>query len=305
MSASLTISRNGVSGGFPGNNGGKRGDRRSIVGWSRSSARGNLKFLMSINGKVLPRRGFAITLTVRDLPKSGAEWQYRIKEILRWARRNGADMYHWVTEFTRKRRPHLHMCVYVGERDNPGSFAFELVDMWLEQTKHLATSDRGQYWRVIDTLDGWLEYVGKHASRGYEHYQRDKDSLPASWTTGTGKMWGCSRNWPRYTEKYVLSDFIWFEYRRLVKRWSIAQARTKLKLAINYSGEREQRRWRQTLRDRKRLYTRNEQKNSAVVGISQWLPCEISELMLFYLAQEYPGQLQTKEEHDQGPFVPF
>jgi len=260
---------------------------------------------MSVNGKVLPRRGFAITLTVRDLPKSGAEWQYRIKEILRWARRNGADMYHWVTEFTRQRRPHLHLCVYVGDRDHPGLFAFQLTSIWLRQTKHLATSDRGQYWRVIDTLDGWLEYVGKHVSRGYEHYQREKDSLPKGWTEGTGKMWGCSRNWPRYSEQYVLSDFLWFEYRRLIKRWSISQARTKLKLAIKYRDEREQRRWRHTLRARKRLYTRNEQKNSAVVGISQWLPCEVSKLMLFYLAREYPGKLQTKKEHDQGPYVPF
>ncbi|QRZ62674.1 hypothetical protein [Rothia sp. ZJ932] len=210
-----------------------RPKRGNTKGWTAAVSRNNFKFLMSIDVEGLKGlyEAFAVTLTVpagEEVP-TPATWQKMRKRLIEGGLRyHKWHLVHWVTEFTRKLTPHLHMTVWVDKDLSLREFHTDLVDRWTDITaKHgYEVSHKSQYAkRVEDT--GWFLYQAKHGSRGQTHYQRRE--VPESWRTSTGRMWGYNGKW----EGYLLeperietagNEDLWV-MRRHIKKWNLSRAR--------------------------------------------------------------------------------
>lgn len=207
----------GVTGGFagPGRVGDSRPLRGDVCGWSPSASRRLLQWLMSVNSDALDRPdGWAVTLTVKDCPPTSAEWVAVRRAMLKRVDRLGAVMVHWVTEWTAKGVPHLHMAVY-----GPGMLDGHILAAWLSvvNARGWEVRARAQHIVPISAAGGWLEYVSKHAARGVHHYQRM--GAPAGWSK-TGRLWGYRGEWPvsePATVDLELHEF--HEFRRLLRTY--------------------------------------------------------------------------------------
>lgn len=238
--ATVTLRANGFSGGIPGNNGGKAGRTggEQIVGWSKQSAQRNQKFLQSIRTDKLARNGVCYTLTVRQVPPDFADWQRRLDRLMTWLmRREGVQGTHWVTEWTKQGRPHLHGMVF--GQFNPHDLAADIEEYWLDLTWDLGTQDRAQHCQPFrhGAAIQWLMYTAKHAARGAGHYQREKEMIPKGWTK-TGRMWGKRGEWPVSSETWEMDDDDWFHFRRQMRRYAIAMARNELVRLRGQKGKR-------------------------------------------------------------------
>ena len=79
---------------------------------------------------------------------------------------------------------------------------------------------------------GWLQYLSKHAARGAAHYQRAQGSIPSGWEGMTGRMWGHLGDFPTHEPLGLeLDDCGWFRFRRIVRGWRCAQARSERKVS--------------------------------------------------------------------------
>lgn len=88
--------------------------RDAITGWTRGAARRNRAFLMSVDPHGLESDlGFAATLTLGATPLNATIWAEIFHRFLVALRRLGAIRYHWVVEWTRRGRPHLHITFYL------------------------------------------------------------------------------------------------------------------------------------------------------------------------------------------------
>ena len=77
---------------------------------------------------------------------------------------------------------------------------------------------------------GWLQYLSKHAARGAAHYQRAQGSIPSGWEGMTGRMWGHLGDFPTHEPLGLeLDDCGWFRFRRIVRGWRCAPARSEKK----------------------------------------------------------------------------
>lgn len=168
------------------------GKRSESIGWSDSSTRANMKFLMSVEPESLAGIGYAVTLTVRDVPPSPEEYAKIRNKYFHRLRRMGATRCHWVIEWTKNRRPHMHLAIYFPEvtYNQPESILYH----WIQVTGHLRTLLRGQHIALITDHTGWSQYVSKHASRGAKHYQRNPNAKPDGWKK-SGRMWGKFGDW--------------------------------------------------------------------------------------------------------------
>ena len=109
--AVVKFSQNGLSisgGGNPHPVGNKRGN----VTWSRDSARRTTIPAVDHPGRS-DGDGFALTLTLRDIPPTDADWHRIHQAFLRTVRNTpGFLRCHWLMELQRRGAPHLHMAVY-------------------------------------------------------------------------------------------------------------------------------------------------------------------------------------------------
>ena len=97
---------------------------RLICGWTEDAARNNRAFLLSVDPLGLAGDlGYAVTLTLAQTPATSAEWAAFIHRFLVTMRRAGVVRYHWVTEWTRQGRPHLHATLFWVGRDPVQCFA--------------------------------------------------------------------------------------------------------------------------------------------------------------------------------------
>jgi hypothetical protein len=87
--------------------------RGAIKGWTEGAARRNRAFLRSVDPEPLHADlGYAVTLTLRDVPADAKAWAASINRFLVAMRQLGVIRYHWVTEWTKAGRPHLHGCLF-------------------------------------------------------------------------------------------------------------------------------------------------------------------------------------------------
>ena len=235
----------------------KRGD---VSGWSNASTRSNTRFLYSVEPGGLHGTGLALSLTVRDCPKSHAEWAAMRRAMQMRLTRLGMVRMHWLTEWQRRGVPHLHAAVWF--RESPHADVLRLARLvshhWLEVAGKCGARLSGQHVTGITDEVGWFKYLSKHAVRGLHHYQRSPESVPQGWSK-TGRMWGYVGAWPLREEmRLELDQAGWFRFRRLVRSWRRSDARAA------GCGRR--------LSKARRMLRCRDRALSEVRGVSEWIP---------------------------------
>jgi hypothetical protein len=254
--------------------------RGDVVGWSAAAARRNTRFLWTVDPLGLHGAGYALTLTMRDTPPTAEEFgRMRAALFERW-RRAGMVRAHWVVEWQRRGTPHLHAAVYLprsvsGQTEalpqaGPPAVAdtrlvdgAKLVVDWLDIAGEFGAEWQSQDCKPIFSELGWLEYLAKHASRGAMHYQRQAGMIPEGWKK-SGRLWGHLGEWPT-VEPVDIPDLTardFYLVRRIIDRWSLAQAR---------SIEDPQLRAKK-IRFLKRRRSSGDAKHSRRRGVSEWFP---------------------------------
>lgn len=265
--------RHGMTGGVaPMNNSHQRVPRGTVEGWSEGATRRNTAFLRSIREDQLTGAGVALTLTLRDCPPTARDW-HRLRRAweMRMARA-GMVRLHWVTEWQRRGVPHLHCAIWF-----PGT-VYDMatpVAAWVDLAQQYGAGRGGQHARPIDGPVGWFQYLSKHAARGVKHYQRNADNIPQGWQQQTGRVWGKSGDWPvrdvvRINLENEQGDGGWFAFRRLIRSWRVADARS--------SGDRFR------LAQARGMLTCHDQPTSRVRGVSEWMPQHVQDGLLANLA---------------------
>lgn len=240
----------------------KQPERKQISGWSRNAARRNKTFLMSIDAAYLNGVGVSFTLTVKSLPESAVVWSGMVENFIRRLVRMGCIRYHWVIEWQKRGVPHLHGIAYfdteilvkkylkgcVGDVDEVLGRLFSKDDIlrkiltaWCDAKTGvakdcLADRDAQHIVRIYNVSD-WAQYLSKHASRGADHYQRDKDMLPKKWKDGTGRLWGKGGEWPLFSESFDVDKKVFYIFRRWVRNWRKSKARDTLRLGLEFGNK--------------------------------------------------------------------
>ena len=247
-----------------------RAKRDVIRGWSTHAARRHIRWLYSVNVDRLDGYGIALTLTVRDCPPDGLTFTRLREAFIKRLRGHDAGLVriHWVTEWQARGVPHLHSAVYFRRPLSVVERA-SLLSMWCEVASGYGASFGGQHGAVIDGPVGWLKYLAKHAARGVRHYQRQ--TAPAGWES-TGRLWGHGGEWPAEEPlTFSMTDQAFYRYRRLLRAWLIAEART--------SGD-----------ARRIAYARRMLRGPADTarfrGVSEWIPQETTIRFMDLLVSE-------------------
>lgn len=307
MTRTVKVYRSGVTAGtYSGKTGGAVGKRSQVIGWSKAAARRNTQFLYSIDPDRLTGVGLAVTLTLRDCPPDAEAWQNLRTNWVKRMRRLGMLRCHWVTEWQRRGVPHLHGAIFFpdprpadeerarcalrwGDRmdqtywDYPAIYTLKdaVIRHWLAAASEWRAGPRGQQVDTIDGFKGWALYLARHASRGVNHYQRTPDAVPDGWKS-TGRLWGYVGEWPRDDAlSFELSDAGWYAFRRLVRSWVIADARSRLRAAQTPRQIRDARR---SLGYARRLLHSNNPDLSPVRGVSEWIDRDDSLRFIHVLA---------------------
>lgn len=264
----ITSYLNGMSSGMGGGNPtpSKRGE---VVGWSQAAVRRHTRWLYSVDGPALTGTGFAATLTIRDIPPSSEAFHAARDALVKRLARSGLERYHWVIEWTERKRPHLHMALYwpgqLGPNDQ-ARIAALIVTSWMEIASEWGTGSAAQHVARIDGALGWLQYLSKHAARGASHYQRQ--GKPSGWEK-TGRLWGKGGDWPAEDPMtFDVSRQGFWRYRRLVRSWRVADARAALAAAGTPKEISAARRRLVAARSMLRCSSR---KLSEVRGVSEWV----------------------------------
>lgn len=291
----LNIYSNGITLGVPpSHTPAPTGKRTASTGWSENSTRNNTVFLYSVDSPSLTGFGYAFTFTIRDLPETPKVWSNIRDKFFKRCSRLGMIRYHWVTEWQRRGVPHLHGCLYFDRPLEPKERK-SIVAAWCECAGKYCALQKGQDLKPIDSAIGWLKYLAKHGSRSKYHYQRS--SKPPEWDS-SGRVWGHGGDWPVRLTQHDLGD-LFYKFRRLVRSWRIADARTPLNIfdedgrvmfpvgSSTYSkmfpsglhAPRNSRRIRQA----RRCLTSGDRASSSVRGMSEWIPENLAFLMVSFL----------------------
>lgn len=276
--ARVTVLPNGVTASFPrlGPVAEKPPKRGKVKGWTQATVRRLVRWFHSVDGDQVDGRGFALSLTVRDCPETPADWARVRRAFLERLRRLGFLRVQWLTEFQERGVPHMHLALYF-----PRELAISpavLVALWVEVAAEFGPGLRSQSVQEITGLVGWLQYQGKHSSRGVKHYQRA--SVPAAWREGTGRLWGYLGEWPVREEVIEVSTASFHRFRRLMRGWLLGRARVDLAAAAgpwpaHWNVERAIKRERAALRRvgyLGRMLKCSHRELSPVRGVGEWCP---------------------------------
>lgn len=287
----LRLYQNGLTGGVPprlvNHAPVPRGD---CAGWSAKSSRGNTRFLYSVRSDELsvgsdgsPLLGLALSFTLRDCPPAHEDWKKLREAFFFRLRLRGLYRLHWLTEWQKRGVPHLHAAVWFDlvaveawmSKHHQGlplaAFPAIIKGDWLQLTAPYRSSVLAQNIDPIRNDLDWLQYLSKHAARGAAHYQRAIGSHPVGWQK-TGRMWGHIGDFPT-SEPLGLSldNPGWFQFRRIVRRWRIANAR---------QGKNPARR----IRSARRMLRCSELHLSRVRGVSEWISVDLGMSILHFLS---------------------
>lgn len=297
----LNIYSNGITLGVPPSKHAlPTGKKTAPVGWSDSSTRSNTVFLYSVDSPSLSGYGYAFTFTLRDLPPTPKDWSNIRDKFFKRLSRLGLIRYHWVTEWQRRGVPHLHGCLYFS--DPLGLHGLKSIKRaWCECVGKYYALQKGQDIKPIDSAVGWLKYLAKHGSRSKHHYQRT--SKPDAWVS-SGRVWGKGGDWPTRHTEHELSIKAFHRFRRLVKRWRLADARTPVdilnasggifaavgsdlwnEISSKYKVPRNYRRIRQA----KRCLLSGDRASSSVRGMSEWIPEDLAFRMIAAVEESAPS----------------
>nr|CRY97721.1 hypothetical protein [uncultured prokaryote] len=255
------------AGGNPNPTGGKRGN---VVGWTQAAVRRHTRWLYSVDSAALTGFGWAVTLTMRDIPATSAEFVALRRVYLQSLRDSGLLLRaHWIVEWTLRKRPHLHLAVYLDHSLSEVEARRILVEPWVRIAAQYGVSRNAQHIGRITGALGWLEYLSKHASRGVAHYQRN--GKPAGWDT-TGRLWGKIGDWPEVEPLEAnLTRVEFFRFRRLVRSWRVADARKIVALGQPNSAR---------ISSARRMLKCSDRTLSQVRGVSEWISEDVGMALL-------------------------
>lgn len=265
----VTILPGGTSGGHTYQGLRKPGKRGEIKGWSRGAARRLVAWLWSVNAELLGDDGWALTLTCGVTPDSADDWTLARERWLDRMRSRGMHRYQWLTEWTARGRPHMHLAVYA-----PGRFDIDALIAWLDICDEFGwpASARGQHIVPISGATGWLQYVSKHAARGVVHYQRD--GAPEGWTK-TGALWRAGGDWPlEEPERHEISVKQFAEFRHRFQQWMLDDMRRR-EMDADYVEETATR-WANP-------------EHGEAQGVSGWIDGLVSYQILLDVLDEFPS----------------
>jgi hypothetical protein len=237
----------------------KAPERSETGGWSRAVARRNEQRLQSVDFDAIDGEPAFVTLTMPRQQMSEVSSQQFHRWLHKWLgymQNRGCIHYYWILEFQSSGNPHLHVIVWLsdwltgGEKRGYKRHEWDVLEQykaksyWVNmlnsdgicakvsaqdfQTVELGKTNLVDGEKLVSpTPERLLMYLAKHAARGVAHYQRQIENMPEDWRTRSGRMWGHDAKLPlREQANYECSwEFFW-KYRRLVKRWCIAQARS-------------------------------------------------------------------------------
>lgn len=295
---------NGLTGGTPpASRSCKPPKRGNCEGWTVRTSRGNTRFLYSVlsqklqySADGLPLVGVAGSLTLKDCPASHEDWKAIRLALFHRFRRKGLYRLHWLTEWQKRGVPHLHFagwfdadqvagdCAEIGM---PPAALLPLIKAdWLFLSSRYRSSDKAQDIKVIDDDLGWLQYLSKHASRGAAHYQRASSTIPQGWQK-TGRMWGYLGDFP--TQEPIgleLDRQGWFQFRRIVRAWRLANARVQKPPKSDLGREfLEQRIRRRRIESARHMLRCGNPPLSEVRGVSEWIPLDLGLSISHWLAK--------------------
>lgn len=284
--------------------------RSKTKGWTSDATNRNKKFLQSIDTQNLTGFGIAITLTLKDCPQTPKDWHQCRDLFVRRLKRKGMIRFHWVTEWQKRGVPHLHMSGYFEKPLTKRQIRAIKAD-WCEIASKYRPLQKSQYITPITSLSGWLEYSAKHGARGMHHYQRSNP--PKEWQENTGRVWGKGGDWPQVEIDTVIYTNQFYKFRRLVKKWRIADARkTKVKTLVDAEGktfpDAYQQQFKKELTKTKRkrissarkLLKKNTRKHAEVVGLSEWIGLELQSKMLQFVMSA-TGDIPSQNQEEPKP----
>ena len=289
--------RNGLTMGAGGNRAPVGGKRGRVEGWSTAAVRRHTRWLYGVDTESLTGHGWSLTLTLAEIPPTPEAWTRLRKEWLDQVRASGLVLRsHWVVEWTRRKRPHLHCAVYLHDDLSTADAWRLLVGPWLRLAAKYGSGPRGQHLAPITGALGWLEYLSKHAARGVAHYQRQ--GKPPGWET-TGRLWGHTGGWPTVEPAEVdLTREEFYRFRRLVRSWRVADARQQLREARDLGEAAAARR---RIRSARRMLASNDRDLSRVRGVSEWIPEGLGMALLLIAAGDVAGAGALQAERAPGP----
>lgn len=261
----------GVSMHTPSTSVARPGKRGAVRGWSRSAAARHVRFLQSVDVDQLHGFGYAVTLTVRDIPESATGWTHSRERWLQRMRRFGMVRFHWVTEWQRRGAPHLHAACYF-ERELSAGERLDLVRAWLDVTAEYGSQIFGQRVERLKDAAAWGRYCAKHSARSSSHAQRQ--GMPPGWEK-SGRLWGQGGDWPVAVERFAVDLEGFHQMRRLVRSWRVADARAE--------KDPETRQRRELLAKR---CLRRGVRASSVWGMREWAPRLVTRQMIVWLIRE-------------------
>lgn len=280
----VTVLPNGVTASCPRRGPNPETARRGRVrGWSPQATARLRRWFYSVDGDRLDGRGFAVTLTVRDLPPTAAEWTRTRERFLERMRREGLLRGQWLTEWQKRGVPHLHGCLFFPE--GSGVTAELVRRHWLESAEEWSPGHSAQHVTLLWGLPGWLQYQAKHSARGVKHYQRA--NVPEAWREGTGRLWGVLGAWPTREELHDVDWLTYWRFRRSLRRWLLAEARK--------DGD-----WRRVAFLR-RLLTDPEEKRSRVRAVGEFCPESVSLRLLEDAASAGGAHVTASERRAERP----
>lgn len=279
---------NGSSAGSAGHNPAptKRGE---IKGWTQAQVRRHTQWLYGVDAPALSGTGVAVTLTVRDCPASADDWMRARERFFVSMRRAGMIRGHWVTEWQRRRVPHMHGAIYFPEGTDVLVVIGLVYMYWLAAASEFSPGSQSQDVKAIDGAEGWLQYLSKHAARGVRHYQRW--GHPEGWEK-TGRLWGKLGEWPVIEPlKFDMSSQAYWRYRRLMRGWREADARAALGAARTPEARRTALR---RIRTARGMLKCSDGRLSPVRGVSEWAGQDVSLAFVSLLADD--GHLVLQRE---------
>lgn len=220
-------------------------ERTATKGWTVNVARRNEQRLQQIDFDAVDGFPAFVTLTMPSgqmSEVSAADFHGWLKRWLQFMKRHGLQHYYWILEFQASGNPHLHVLVWL-DHDWDALEQFKALRSWVNMLNKSGVGARlqGQIWESIDvggviTVDGErvpahpervLMYLAKHAARSVAHYQRQIENMPEDWQYRSGRVWGHDRGLPLREQQDFETDYSTFwTFRRLVRRWRLAEARS-------------------------------------------------------------------------------
>lgn len=253
--------------------------RGQVSGWSSQAAARHLAWLQSVNPAGLPEGtvmyGFTLT-TGKDIPATAADFHLMRKTwFKRVERAIPGVIWCWVMEWQKRGAPHLHGVLVIPDTAEMKIAAHLLVyGGWCKVTESTDSLPVGQDVRIADRISGWLQYLSKHIGRGSKHMQRAAGAMPPGWTS-SGRLWGHSRGWPTKEHRLFIDDPAWFDLRRMVHAWAMADAKKEKDPVVRSRRVRYLKRRRQVKKE-----------VSAQVGLREWIPPEVMYRLVIWATSE-------------------